>query len=79
MNVDVRRWYRTARWQALRDRKREEDPFCVDCTTEGRPCVPWTDLDHVVPHNGDPDRFWDYSGLQGLCASHHAAKTGRGL
>ena len=78
-NVDVRKWYRTTRWQQMRDRKREEDPFCVECVKEGRPYVPWTDLDHIVPHRGDEARFYDYSGVQGLCREHHSAKTGKGL
>jgi 5-methylcytosine-specific restriction protein A len=77
-NVDTRKWYRTPRWQALRQQKREEDPYCGDCAKEGRPYVLWTDLDHIVPHRGDETRFWDYANLQGLCASHHAAKTGKG-
>lgn len=76
-NVDTRKWYRTPRWQALRAQKMAEAPFCAACEVEGR-LERWTDLDHIVRHDGDPVRFWDYANLQGLCASHHARKTGKG-
>ncbi|PAU94052.1 HNH endonuclease, partial [Paracoccus salipaludis] len=32
-------------------------------------------VDHVVPHRGDPERFWDQDGWQPLCASCHSRKT----
>jgi 5-methylcytosine-specific restriction protein A len=62
----------------MRERIKDEAPFCVECQKEGRLEV-WTDLDHIVPHRGDMCLFWDEENLQGLCASHHSAKTGQGL
>lgn len=76
-NLDVRKLYRTARWKALRSMKFSENPLCVECQAEGV-IREWTDLDHVIPHRGDPALFWNPFNLQGLCASHHSAKTGRG-
>ena len=76
-NVDVRRLYRTPRWAALRQQLWRADPLCVECAKAGR-IEPWTDLDHIVPHRGDLRLFWDVRNLQGLCASHHAAKTAGG-
>src|SRR5262245_30176734 len=76
-NVDIRRLYKTARWQRLREQKQYDNPFCVDCQAEGHLEL-WTDLDHVVPHRGDWMRFWDYDNLAGLCHRHHSRKTQRG-
>lgn len=75
-NRDVRRWYRSARWFRLRTFKRTENPLCVSCAGEGI-YEPWTDLDHIMPHDGNPDRFWDPANLQGLCHRHHSEKTRR--
>lgn len=36
-----------------------------------------TDLDHVRPHLGDYDAFWDQSNWSGKCKSRHSSKTAR--
>lgn len=28
-------------------------------------------IDHIIPHRGDQQRFWDRSNWQQLCADHH--------
>jgi 5-methylcytosine-specific restriction protein A len=79
-NVDIRKEYRTPRWLAYRRQKFQEQPFCVECEKQGR-YVQWFRggvLDHIIPHRGNLDMFYDYNNLQGLCWSHHSAKTGRG-
>lgn len=76
-NQDVRRWYRTARWAALRQHKMNENPLCLDCYAFGH-IEPWTDLDHRIPHRGDPALFWDPHNLEGRCHACHSAKTRRG-
>lgn len=76
-NFDVRRWYRTARWFALRARVLVEEPFCRACTAMGL-VSDTTDVDHIVPHRGDPAKFWNRRNLQGLCHTCHSRKTQRG-
>ena len=76
-NVDVRRWYYTRRWRAIRAQVLQDEPLCQDCRTQGR-VEPSTDVDHVVPHRGNPARFWDRANLQALCHACHARKTQRG-
>ena len=75
-----RRWYYLARWVhpvwGLRAQVLQAQPLCIQCQTEGRVTVA-TDVDHITPHRGDPDRFWDRANLQGLCHVHHARKSGR--
>lgn len=77
-NVAVRRWYRTARWLALRARVLAEQPFCPECAAAGRGVVDTTDVDHIKPHRGDPKWFWARTNLQALCHACHSRKTQRG-
>ncbi len=65
-----RRWKKAAAAYLL------EHPLCVECEREGR-LTPATVVDHVIPHRGDPEKFWD-GAWQSLCEAHHNAKTGRG-
>jgi 5-methylcytosine-specific restriction enzyme A len=62
------------RWQRARDRFLREHPLCVECKRDGRP-VPAVVVDHIVPHRGDQDLFWDELNWQPLCKPHHDAKT----
>ena len=71
------RWYRTKPWGRLRLDVLREQPFCVACRAEGRHTVA-TEIDHIRPHRGDRQWFWNRQNLQGLCASHHSAKSARG-
>jgi len=70
----VRKWYRLARWLALRDLMLQVDPFCRQCLREGRKVLT-AEIDHIVPHEGVASRFWDAGNLQGLCKSCHSKKT----
>lgn len=72
-----RRWYSAARWKRMRSRQLNESPLCRECLTAGR-SVPATDVDHIVPHRGCSDLFFDRHNLQSLCQSCHSIKTQRG-
>ena len=73
-NVDVRRWYRTVRWRRLRDQVLGEAMYtCARC---GHTQVN-LQVDHVRPHGGHVERFWNRANLQALCPSCHSAKTSR--
>lgn len=63
-----------ARWQRERLRFLRENPLCVSCRRQGR-LTAATVVDHIVPHRGDEDRFWDRSNWQALCARCHNKKT----
>jgi 5-methylcytosine-specific restriction protein A len=90
-NADVRTWYRTPEWVALRALVLNREPWCVDCLAAAgltqftrsddlrRAGVRRsTDADHQVPHRGDPALFWNPENLTGRCHPHHASKTRRG-
>jgi 5-methylcytosine-specific restriction enzyme A len=62
-------WYHTARWGARRSYQLRVHPLCAMCLRDGvveRASV----VDHVVPHNGEINRFW-LGELQSLCVDHH--------
>ncbi len=61
-------------WQKARFYYFKKHPLCVHCEVEGL-IIPATDLDHIIPHQGNKVLFWDSSNWQGLCHSCHSRKT----
>ena len=79
-------WYNLAAWKhpiyGLRARVLREQPFCDGWPPGSCTRALTTDdaqVDHVVPHAGDPRLFWNRANLHGLCTACHAAKTRYGL
>lgn len=64
------------RWSKVREAFLREHPLCVECLKQGR-ITPATDVDHIVPHRGDPELMWNPDNYQALCHSCHAKKTAR--
>ena len=62
------------RWNKARKLFLNEHPICVMCEKEGRPS-PATIVDHIQPHKGNYELFWDQTNWQSLCDYHHRAKT----
>ena len=70
-----RRWYSLPVWSDdLRPEQLAREPFCRECAAHGLR-VYATDVDHVVPHDGDWSKFIDPENLQSLCHSCHGRKT----
>ena len=67
-----------ARWRAARKRYLKRYPLCIECQRKGK-FTPATVVDHILPHRGDEDLFWDESNWQPLCKHCHDRKTGSGL
>ena len=61
-----RRWEK-ARAAFLRE---PENCFCRKCSQQGRMTMA-TVVDHIVPHRGCQELFWDRSNWQPLCKPHH--------
>ena len=61
--------YNTAAWQRLRANQLALHPLCVYCQREGM-VVLATVCDHITPHRGDIDLFWD-GPFQSLCKHCH--------
>ena len=66
------------RWRTARKRYLRRFPLCLECQRSGK-LVPATVVDHIIPHRGDEDLFWDESNWQPLCKRCHDRKTGLGL
>lgn len=60
-------------------RPHDQAPVMSECFTAGRVTAGYQ-VDHVVPHKGNPGLFWDITGnWQTLCAVCGAKKTAAGL
>ena len=62
-------------WQKASKAYLRRHPLCAECQRHGR-YVAATVVDHIVPHRGNPQLFWDESNWQPLCKACHDHKTG---
>ena len=64
------------KWQQYRIRYLTQHPLCVKC--KGLNLITAaTVVDHVIPHQGDMQRFWDEANHQALCKPcHDVVKAG---
>jgi 5-methylcytosine-specific restriction endonuclease McrA len=62
--------YNTKRWYRLRWHQLQEYPLCAYCAKLDRVCAA-TVADHIKPHRGDEDLFFDERNLQSLCKPCH--------
>ena len=76
------RLYDTQRWKRARRQFLAAHPLCRMCQEVGRVTLAVL-VDHIEPHKGDPDLFWNEANWQPLCATDHSAakqsqeRTGR--
>jgi 5-methylcytosine-specific restriction enzyme A len=61
-------------WQKARAHYLRAHPLCVYCEREGITKAAEV-VDHITPHKGDWDLFWDSDNWQSLCKRHHDIKT----
>lgn len=70
-----RSWYKTARWQRLRLKVLQRDGYTCQATGAllvGKHPAPNSPVvDHVRPHRGNPDLFWDEDNLQAVSKEYH--------
>jgi 5-methylcytosine-specific restriction protein A len=62
-------WYYTSKWKSARAKYLKENPICVSCG------APATVVDHIIPHRGNEELFWDKENWQSLCDGCHNRKT----
>lgn len=63
-----------SRWSKARDEFLAKHPLCVECRKKDY-INPATVVDHIIPHKGDKQLFWDESNWQPMCETHHNIKT----
>ena len=64
------------RWRKARKRFLIANPLCRE-HEKGGEVVAANEVDHIIPHKGDDDLFWDEDNWQSLCNTCHASKTAR--
>lgn len=61
--------YNSRKWKIRSKRFRYKNPDCVKCG------APSEVTDHIVPHRGDLELFWDQDNWQALCQVCHGKKS----
>jgi 5-methylcytosine-specific restriction enzyme A len=67
----------TSRWRRAAKKFLQLNPLCEECRRQGR-LVAAEEVDHIKPHRGDHQLFWDSDNWQALCKPCHLSKTARG-
>lgn len=70
---EERQWIHSQRWRDARNAFLAEHPICMECERQGRDTVAYL-VDHIIPHNGNYELFWDQSNWQSMCNPHHEEK-----
>lgn len=70
-----RKWYYTAAWQKLRQEVWKRDKYT--CSRSGVLCIGKYPAgnspvaNHITPHKGDPELFWDINNIETVAKSVH--------
>lgn len=72
-NKDMKSFYNSVQWYALRKQKLYKDPFCEECRKSGT-LVKATAVDHIMEIKDGGNQL-DINNLQSLCWSCHSRKT----
>lgn len=67
-------FYNSKEWIKLRDKRRTENPLCVECERKGMIRIMKV-VDHIIAVEERPDLALEYSNTQSLCDFHHILKT----
>jgi 5-methylcytosine-specific restriction endonuclease McrA len=67
--------YERRAWRRRSSLTLASQPLCIECLRKGI-VEPAVVCDHIEPHHGDANKFWN-SKTQGLCRACHAIKTNK--
>lgn len=65
-----------ARWVKARKMYLARHPLCIECLRNGKETLA-TVVDHITPHRGNYELFWDESNWQSMCKLCHDRKTAK--
>ena len=68
-SVNYRKLY-NSQWVKQRKYYLNTYPLCVMCEAQGKLNAA-TVVDHIIPHKGNEQLFWDIHNWQPLCKPHH--------
>lgn len=74
--ADWHHLYNSKRWKSLRAHQLVIEPLCRMCKQVSR-LTPATIADHITPHKGNVNLFFDRRNLQSLCKTCHDAGKSR--
>lgn len=78
-DATVRGWYKSARWQRLRQQVLTRDLYTCQHTgviLSGRANAPDSPVvHHKVPHKGDEQLFWDINNLEAVSKGWHDSEA----
>ncbi|WP_010651604.1 HNH endonuclease [Oceanobacillus massiliensis] len=63
-----------SRWRKARKRFLKSHPLCEKCFDKGK-LEKAKVVDHIIPHRGDQELFWNETNWQPLCKPCHDRKT----
>lgn len=66
----------THKWSVAAKAYLSEHPWCAECQRQSAH-IPAAEVDHITPHRGDMELFWNPKNWQGLCRRCHSQKTAR--
>jgi len=72
----IKKLYNSLQWKAMRAAQLASHPWCTECDKRNA-LVMATEVDHIQPHEGNPQSFFDATNLQSLCKPHHSNKTSK--
>lgn len=64
------------KWRIVSKQYLQSNPYCVDCLSKDIVKASKV-VDHIIPHKGDYDLFWDQDNWQALCKQCHDSKTAK--
>jgi 5-methylcytosine-specific restriction protein A len=80
-DATVRSWYKSARWQELRQRVLQRDLYTCQRTgvmlIGDHPAPNSPVVHHITPHRGDEQLFWDINNLQAVSKEWHDSEAQR--
>jgi len=80
-DATVRRWYKSKRWQDLRQLVLERDLYTCQHTgilLVGKAPAPDSPVvHHKVPHRGQEHLFWDINNLESVSKAYHDSEAQR--
>jgi 5-methylcytosine-specific restriction protein A len=71
-----RQWMQSARWRKATTLFKAEHPLCEECRRHNRVTAAYL-VDHIVPHEGNYELFWDQSNWEPKCNPCHEVKHGK--
>lgn len=70
------RMYNNRRWRNASKTFLNNNPLCVECAKHNKATAARV-TDHIVPHKGNYEKFWDVENWQPLCSPCHDAKSAK--